>query len=228
MKEKNALITLTEIIQHASKSHPEIRDYLFEVLNNPLAAADPLMVEWAGRLYAAPAPPFVKRSVLQRNGFLSCTWIETGTYLGQTTEFLSKIGAQVISIEPEPLLHANACEKLKHLTNVRILKGLSEEVFPVLLPQLSGKINFWLDGHYSAGITHKGPLDTPILIELKAIGQNLKQFDAACVMIDDLRCFDGCIEGSPAYPTLRTLVDWAEENRLTWHIEHDIFVAKSN
>jgi hypothetical protein len=65
-------------------------------------------------------------------------------------------------------------------------KGLSEEVLPFLLPTLSGDINFWLDGHFSGGITHKGPQDTPILDELVSISKYLRHFGTVCVMIDDI------------------------------------------
>jgi hypothetical protein len=97
----------------------------------------------------------------------------------------------------------------------------------MLLPSLSGNINFWLDGHYSAGITYRGPQDTPILDELAHISNNLHRFEKVCVMVDDIRSFDSEIDEYSSYPSLNILVDWANQNGLGWHIEHDIFVAKS-
>jgi hypothetical protein len=44
------------------------------------------------------------------------------------------------------------------------------------------------------------------------------------VMIDDIRCFDPDVDA--AYPSLDYLVDWARSHGFSWHIEHDIFVAK--
>ena len=145
---------------------------------------------WGNRAYAAPSPHFIKQTVLLRNAFPNSTWVETGTYLGQTTKELSRHGSFVYSIEPEPILYSNAASYFKSYPNVEILKGLSEEVFPSLLPKLSGDINFWLDGHYSSGITHKGPQDTPILDELAEISKNLNHFGKVCVMIDDVRSFN--------------------------------------
>jgi hypothetical protein len=46
-------------------------------------------------------------------------------------------------------------------------------------------------------------------------------------MIDDVRCFDPSVREYADYPPLDELVDWARANRLRWHIEHDIFVARS-
>ena len=177
--------------------------------------------------YAAPSPHYIKQTVLLRNAISDATWVETGTYLGQTTKELSKHGKFVYSIEPEPTLYSNAADYFKSYSNVEILKGLSEEVFPSLLPKLYGDINFWLDGHYSVGITFKGPQDTPILEELTHISANLNHFRNVCVIIDDIRCFNPELDEYSAYPSLNVLVDWANKNRFSWHIEHDIFVAKS-
>jgi hypothetical protein len=184
-------------------------------------------IRWSKFGYAAPSPHFIKQTVLLRNAIPGSTWVETGTYLGQTTKELSKNGIFVYSIEPEPTLYSNAAEYFKSYPNVEILKGVSEEVFPSLLPKLYGDINFWLDGHYSAGITYKGPQDTPILEELTYISTNLNHFRNVCVMIDDIRCFNPDLEEYSSYPSLNVLVDWATKNGLNWHIEHDIFIAKS-
>jgi hypothetical protein len=147
--------------------------------------------------------------------------------LGQTTKELAKHGLFVYSIEPEPTLYSNASAFFQSFSNVEILRGFSEEILPSLLPKLSGDINFWLDGHYSGGVTQKGPQDTPILDELSCIAGNLRNFGNVCVMIDDIRCFGSSLEEFASYPSLKTLVDWAEEHNLGWHIEHDIFIAKS-
>ena len=37
-----------------------------------------------------PAPHFVKQAVLSRNAIKNSVWVETGTYLGDTTKFLCK------------------------------------------------------------------------------------------------------------------------------------------
>ena len=47
-----------------------------------------------------PAPHFIKQSLLLRHGINNSVWVETGTYLGQTTKFLSEHFSFVHSIEP--------------------------------------------------------------------------------------------------------------------------------
>lgn len=184
-------------------------------------------VNWEKRKFAAPSPHHIKQACLIRNGIPNATWIETGTYLGQTTQLLSKYASKVYSIEPEPTLFANAKKYFSSFANVEILNGTSEDVFPNLLPKINGDVNFWLDGHYSAGITFQGLHDTPILDELKNISENIGHFQKICVLIDDLKCFNPSQPEYSTYPSLDVLVDWAKSNKLAWHIEHDIFVANN-
>lgn len=182
---------------------------------------------WARRSFAAPSPHFIKQSCLIRNSYPNATWVETGTYLGQTTEVLSCHGSKVYSIEPEPTLFANAKKYFANFENVEILNGTSEDIFPGLLSKIQGNVNFWLDGHYSAGITFKGAQDTPILEELKHISDNIGRLNKVCVLVDDVRCFNPQLAEYSAYPPVDVLVDWAKKNNLHWHVEHDIFVAKN-
>ena len=184
--------------------------------------------DWEDREFAAPSPPFIKQKVLLRNGLRDATWVETGTYMGDTTSVLSKVAKMVYSIEPEPTLFSKAEQKFSNTSNVKIIKGLSEEVLPKLLPTIRGNICFWLDGHYSEGITFRGPRDTPVLDELKAIGENLTKIGEIVVMVDDVRCFDPRNPEFSAYPPVDVLVDWARKHNLSWHIEHDIFIAKNH
>ena len=181
---------------------------------------------WHRRNYAAPSPNFVKRQVLMRNGFPNATWIETGTYRGDTTAALARVARRVVSLEPAAELFAAAQARFSRTPNIELLNATSEETFPRLLPELTGSICFWLDGHFSGGQTFKGPNDTPILAELADIGENLHRWDGAAVLIDDIRLFAGGVHVYGPYPPLDDLVTWSARHRLAWHIEHDIFVAR--
>lgn len=185
---------------------------------------------WVGNGFALPAPAIVKRSCLARHGLDDSIWVETGTYLGDTTSFLAGLGNRVITIEPEPTLFERAQKRFSGTGNVEVVFGLSELIFPKLLPTLSGSVNFWLDGHFSAGITHRGPKDTPVEDELESIANHMQNFDRVCVFIDDLRLFRNTASGQEdsAYPDINYLVSWATKNDLSWTIEFDIFIAKSN
>jgi hypothetical protein len=180
---------------------------------------------WKKRGYAAPSPAQMKDCVLQRNGIEGATWVETGTYRGDTTLFLSTIASRVFSIEPAPALYRDAVERFKQLDRIKILNGVSEDILPGLLPDIAGDVCFWLDGHYSDGVTFQGKVDTPIVQELETIEKHLKRLGKVAVLVDDVRCFNPHLAQFAGYPALDYLVDWARRNALRWHIEHDIFVA---
>lgn len=181
---------------------------------------------WRARGYAAPSPDHVKRAVLLRNGLADATWVETGTYRGDTTAVLAAVARHVISLEPAEALFAAARRRFDGVGNVELIPATSEQAFPSLLPRLEGAVCFWLDGHFSGGPTFRGPSDTPIVEELAAIGAHLARWPRVVVMVDDLRLFTGEVHAYGPYPPLATLVDWASRHGLDWHIEHDIFVAR--
>jgi hypothetical protein len=182
--------------------------------------------DWANRGYAAPAPQCVKQAVLLRNNLDDSTWIETGTFLGDTTEFLSFSSSFVHTIEPAPELYAKAKQRFLEFQNVKVHNAISEIIFPQLLPTLSGNVCFWLDGHYSGGNTFAGPNDTPLLVELKCISENLHRFSNTVILIDDIRLC-GKLHIYGAYPSLNELIDFANQNNLMWQIEHDILSLRS-
>ena len=181
---------------------------------------------WEQRSYEAPSPSHIKRSVLLRLGIPNATWVETGTFMGDTAALLATVARTVYTIEPEKELYEKAASRFASDSKVRAMHGLSEEVFPKLLPTLSGDVNFWLDGHFSGGITHQGPTDCPVRDELNAIAANLDSFENVVVLIDDVRCFDPSVPGFKDYPDIDYLVDWARTHRMRWHIEHDIFCCR--
>jgi hypothetical protein len=182
--------------------------------------------QWVSGKYESPSPHFIKQGVLIRNASPNATWVETGTYLGSTTKKLQKMSARVISVEPQPEFYAYNLNKFRNASNVELHHGTSENVFPDLIPTLSGNLNFWLDGHFSGGNTFKGDSDTPILKELKLISQNLDRFNDVTVFVDDVRCFAPYKPEYRQYPEVDLLVEWSNSNGLTWTIEHDIFIAK--
>jgi hypothetical protein len=185
------------------------------------------ILRWSYDSYCSPSPYSIKQSVVLRNMLPNATSVETGTYLGGTTELLATNSSNVISIEPEENLFKLARLKFANSPNIRIINGTSEDVFPEIIPSLKGEISFWLDGHFSAGITFKGKKSTPIIDELSIIESQLSNFSKVVIMIDDVRCFDPTIPDYADYPTRTYLVDWANRNQLSWTIEHDIFIIKS-
>jgi tetratricopeptide (TPR) repeat protein len=121
-------------------------------------------------------------SISQANIF-----IESGTYTGTTVEAAKKYFHEVHSIELSHTLYLKALDKFKQDKNVSLYQGDSAKILPRILPDIKGKIIFWLDAHYSGGITAKGGMDTPIMYELEAIKKS--GLRSTIILIDDIRCF---------------------------------------
>jgi hypothetical protein len=210
------LITLHQIISSIISIHPEIK-FNFSGLSGFQA--------WQDRSFSVPCPNEIKRSVLERFNLDNSTWVETGTLYGETTIFLSKFAKKIYTIEPEPILYSKAFELFKTYNNIDIINDISENVLPNLLPQLSGNVCLFLDGHYSANDTHKGPNDTPLIQELDSLKSIISSYDKCNIIIDDIRLC-GNIHVYGPYPSLDFLVDWSRNLGLDWHIEYDMFVIQ--
>ena len=181
---------------------------------------------WILRNFAPPSPQHVKTRILSSHSLDHAVWVETGTYLGDTTLSLSKIAKSVISIEPQIELSNFAKKRLKRHANIKVLNSTSEESIARILDDITGPACFWLDGHYSGDVTYKGSSTSPILQELAAVSTYVNKDNPVVVFIDDFRLFVN--SASSGYPSHRTLVEWALENNLNWTVEHDIFIAKSS
>jgi hypothetical protein len=176
--------------------------------------------EWKKNGRPAPPPQLYKRTVLKNyaadNGIN--VFIETGTYLGGTVSYLKKIFKKIISIELDPNLYSEAKRKFSKSKHIRIYQGDSGEVILGILNDISEPCLFWLDGHYSDGITAKGKLNTPILQELDHILNH--RIDNHIILIDDARCFTGTDD----YPTIEFLENYVRQKKkeLRFSVKEDI------
>lgn len=184
----------------------------------------PGFIPWMRRGFASPSPQKVKMRVLQRRSIPNATWIETGTYLGDTSKFLSNLGTKVLTIEPQEKLFLNAKRKLYKLKNIEFLHGTSEECLESAILKLTGEVNYWLDGHFSGDVTFKGSTLSPIKYELETIEKHLTSFKRIAIFIDDIRVFPIRENSGSDYPTVGWLIDWGLRNGFDYTIEHDIFI----
>jgi hypothetical protein len=136
---------------------------------------------------------------LQRHKIRS--FVETGTYLGDTLAHLAQDDRiSCFSIELDTKFYKSASHRFRNWANIRVFHGDSGDVLPVIMEELLGPTLFWLDGHYSGGITAKGEMDTPISKELQTILDSSNKDHV--ILIDDARCFDGTND----YPFLDELL----------------------
>jgi len=160
-----------------------------------------------GRIY--PLPHKEKMAII-KDIFVTqgcCVFVETGTFMGDTTNTMRKCAQQVYTIELSHPLFQKAVERFKAYPHVECLEGNSMHVLPKVLKKISAKPLFWLDGHYSAGKTARGEKDTPIMEELASIHHSGIQ--SMVLLIDDARCLGSAKD----YPTIEEL---QERVQLYW------------
>lgn len=133
------------------------------------------------------------------------TFIESGTYLGDTAENASRVFSQVHTIELASGLYERAKARFADHENVTVYYGDSARVLPSILNNPQGRILFFLDGHFSQRNTAKGDKNTPIHGEIEAIIQH--GVKDSIIIVDDVRFFQNSIYEQPNpsiadYPSL--------------------------
>jgi hypothetical protein len=162
--------------------------------------------KWKINGHSIPPPYIVKREEIKRiaQQFGCKTFVETGTFLGATTKEMVEHFNHLYTIELSEELFSMAKRKFIKLTKITVLHGDSGEILPHIIPKLNASTLFWLDGHYSGGITAKGVKSCPIYKELMAIF-NLRNIDFV-LMIDDARLFVNPLDSD--YPEIEKLKEF--------------------
>ena len=209
-----------------------IKKYLkFKNLNLNKYQVDQLLKWKVVHNFNVPYPQFVKEKILTEYNLSNSTWIETGTLVGDTAKFLSKIGKHIITIEPSLKFYNISKKNLSKYSNVELINNSSENCLNEILSNLRDVKNicFWLDGHFSGGDTFQGSDDTPILKELDAIEQHLQSFESVSILVDDFRLFNiDNTKNKEVYPDKSELINWCERNKLFWTIKSDIFIITNH
>jgi hypothetical protein len=164
-----------------------------------------------------PPPHELKELIVLAHSDAKFTvFIESGTYYGDMVQAVKGHFDRVISIELGPLLASVA--RLRFLTSRRIsiLQGDSGSLLPEVLANVSARCVFWLDGHYSGGVTSKGEDVTPLMRELNAIMKN--GAGQHIVLIDDARLFGK----DPSYPSLIDIERIARAHGYDFSVEWDV------
>jgi len=153
--------------------------------------------------WSAPLPPLLKRAFLKgvARDERARVFVETGTYLGDTTWYFRNSFEELHSIEVDPYLFAQAAARFRGDRRIVVHQGDSGDVLPAIVPTLTKKCLYWLDGHYSAGITGAGVSHCPVLKELDSIFTLSNA--PFVIVIDDARCFGN----DPAYPAVAQVRD---------------------
>lgn len=143
--------------------------------------------------------------------------VETGTFRGVTARALAGVFPTVVTIELAAELHARAVTSLSDLSGVTALQGHSAqrlgEIADAGTPTL-----YFLDGHWSGGMTEGVNDECPVLEEIEAIGSGHPD---DCLIVDDARLFTSAPappHRAEQWPTLIELFDAIRARRPEHHV----------
>ena len=161
---------------------------------------------------SSPPPHVVKETLIKdyARAFNTRILVETGTYLGDMVYAMRKSFSRIISFELDQALYEQARQRFAADGHIEIVHGDSGQLLPDYLTSINEPCLFWLDGHYSGGITARGELDTPIKSELDHVFAH--PIAGHVILIDDARCFTGKND----YPTLDELQRYVSERTQGW------------
>ncbi|HOS97429.1 MAG TPA: hypothetical protein PLU54_07225 [Deltaproteobacteria bacterium] len=165
--------------------------------------------QWIQRGRPVPPPHKVKQLVIreyaQRHGIR--VFVETGTFRGEMLDAVGDLFDRMYSIELSTELYAKAREKFRGRRDIELIQGDSGEELGKILTALREPALFWLDSHYSGGVTAKGVSETPIFTEIAHIldAQDLRHV----LLIDDARLFGT----NPDYPSIAELSEFIISRR---------------
>lgn len=156
--------------------------------------------EWLEDGRPVPAPPEVKQTIVRQlaRDHGCRVLVETGTFLGAMLVVNRHQFRRLVSIELSEDLWMRASDRLRRVANVTLLHGDSAVLLPAVVAKLHEPALFWLDAHYSAGITTRGAVDTPIATEIRTVLDS--PIAGHVVLIDDARDF-----GKGDYPSIEAL-----------------------
>ena len=175
------------------------------------------ILKWKQKGCPLPAVHPIKQEIIKayQKKTKAQVLIETGTYTGEMIYAQMKNFKEIHSIELSNYYYNRARIRFGKYPKVKLHLGNSAEVLHQILPQLKERAIFWLDGHYSGGLTAggaEGETQCPILGELDAI---LPYKYSHVLLIDDARYFIGQND----YPTIEQLKEYLDKKCVKYSFE---------
>lgn len=176
---------------------------------------------WLEQGKPLPVPHIAKQKTIReyKDRYGIKTLVETGTYLGDMVAAQLPHFSRILSVELSEELYKRARIRFRRNPEVELYQGDSGKVLHTVAPQLKEPAIFWLDGHYSAGITAKGDLICPIYAELDAL---LPLTVPHVLLIDDAQDFTGQYD----YPTIEELTDYVKKKNPAYQVEVRDYVIR--
>jgi hypothetical protein len=170
-------------------------------------------------------PPEAATFIQKKDLILRCrsrfgldVFVETGTFQGEMIEAQREHFQRLFSIELDRDLFEAARAKFADDSRVQLYHGDSGLKLGEAVRDLSAPALFWLDAHYSMGVTAGREKDAPIIRELSWLAARRQPKDV--ILIDDARLF-GWEFG---YPRKKVIREYAAEHwpNHSFGIESDV------
>lgn len=178
-------------------------------------------VSWYAKSKHSSIPHLIKQKIVKsyQKKYGLQILIETGTYLGTMVNATRDTFKKIYTIELDKKLYLHAKNKFKKFKFINVYPGDSTKILPNLLKKINTPCLFWLDAHFSKGITAKGIKETPIIEELNSIFKH--KVKSHVILIDDANEFTG----ENDYPSLSYLMKIISKNtNLKLEIKHNIII----
>lgn len=204
---QGTLNTLDNVMYRVARRSASIRKILMEF--------DSLLWQLKGK---PDSPPKLIKYEIIRNRTRTLnleTAVETGTYLGDFVAYIEGSMTNIYSIGISPSLYERAKKRFQKHPNVHLELGDSRTVLPGVLALIDAPSLFWLDAHYSGGITLGDPSKSPIMEELGMIlDHSLTHGLDHLVMIDDA----GDFVGTNGHPTIPEVDNFVKTHAPSWAV----------
>ena len=178
------------------------------------------LLEWHYSGCENPPPNSVKQITIAyyQKKYSIPTLIETGTYFGDMVEAQKNRFSKIVTIELSEKLFDDAKKRFSKDKNITVVQGDSGKILYEVLNDIKAPAIFWLDGHFSGGITAKGDKDCPIFEEINAIFTTSNY--THILLIDDARLF----VGKGGYPTIEELTEYIKTKNVKYkeEVKNDI------
>lgn len=157
------------------------------------------------------------------------TFVETGTYMGDTTSWAATRFKTVYTIEIDTQRYQDAMSRLsKTAPNINFLLGDSRTALPIVMKELANAAIFYLDGHLFNRKPLDGEIECPILEELQVINDHPRG-EHHIILIDDARFFisgpDWGWNRDNSWPQYRVVSDLLLKHKRSVVVWNDVIIA---
>ncbi len=172
-------------------------------------------------------PHIIKQAIIKNYAKISNNkvLVETGSFMGYMIFSQLSSFDEIYSIEIADYYYQRLLKIFGTSKKVKLVLGDSAEKLPTVLKGIKRDVVFWLDGHFSGGMTGQSKLGvSPIIFEVDLILKDRQDFKDI-ILIDDARLF-----GTDGYPTIDQLLGVFGDKlkKYDWFIDDDVirFILK--